>query len=334
MTSSDPTSVITTTVTPNYQSCSPESPHENVDADSVDLLHKRITYLETQLEIEKAQSAMQKKECDHVRGGLRATMVTLNKEREKTRFSIEQFKDSDSDICYYTGFPTYQTLHECYRLLNQINNIMYICHGKKRILKAKSISYLDQFFMILVRLRLGLFVGDLAQRFSISTTSVNRYFTAWINYMYLRLGSINIWPSKDYIISTMPESMKEKYSNLEWIIDAFEMQIQRPASLLLQSQSYSNYKSRNTVKGLVACTPSGQVGFVSQLYTGNISDRELTVRSGFLNMPHNKGAMWLVDKGFQIADLAEPLGVSVNKPCFVGDRKQMRADEVFHTHTM
>jgi len=57
--------------------------------------------------------------------------------------------------------------------------------------------------------------------------------------------------------------------------------------------------------------PTGQVGFVSQLYTGNISDRELTVRSGFLNMPHNKGAMWLVDKGFQIADLAQPLGVSV-----------------------
>ena len=52
----------------------------------------------------------------------------------------------------------------------------------------------------------------------------------------------------------MPESMSEKYPNLEWIIDAFEMQIQRPASLLLQSQSYSSYKSRNTVKGLVTCT--------------------------------------------------------------------------------
>jgi hypothetical protein len=65
-----------------------------------------------------------------------------------------------------------------------------------------------------------------------------------------------MWPLKEYIISTMPESMKEKYSNLEWIIDAFEMQIQRPASLLLQ---YSNYKSRNNVKGLVAFTPQGRL---------------------------------------------------------------------------
>ena len=79
MTSSDSTSVITTTVTPNYQSCSPESPHEDVDANSMELLHEGIIYVETQLTIEKAQSEMQKKECDHVRGVLRATMVTLNK---------------------------------------------------------------------------------------------------------------------------------------------------------------------------------------------------------------------------------------------------------------
>ena len=149
--------------------------------------------------------------------------------------------------------------------------------------------------------------------------------------MYLRLGNINIWPSKKSILETMPESMKEKYPNLEWTIDAFEIQCCRPSSLMLQSQSYSNYKSRNTVKGLVACTPSGQIGFISQLYTGSISDRELTIRSGFLKMPHNKGAMWLVDKGFQIQDLADPLGVKVTMPAFVGQNSQMTADEVFHT---
>ena len=68
----------------------------------------------------------------------------------------------------------------------------------------------------------------------------------------------------------MPESMKEKYPNAEGLIDAFEIQCERPSSLQLQSQSYSNYKSRNTVKGPIACTPSGQIGFISQLYTGSI----------------------------------------------------------------
>lgn len=147
--------------------------------------------------------------------------------------------------------------------------------------------------------------------------------------MYLKLGSISIWPSKSVILETMPASMKTKYPNLEWIIDAFEIQTERPSSLVLQSQSYSNYKSRNTLKGLVACTPSGQLGFVSQLYTGGISDRELFKKSGFLTMPHTRGAMWLVDKGFTIQDLADPLGV--NMPAFVGSKSQMSADEVFQT---
>ena len=48
-------------------------------------------------------------------------------------------------------------------------------------------------------------------------------------------------------------------------------------------------------------------------------------------MPHSKGAMWLVDKGFTIQDLAEPLGVTVNMPAFVGNRSQMTSEEVYHT---
>ena len=189
-------------------------------------------------------------------------------------------------------------------------------------------------FLTLVRLRLGLLELDLAHRFSISTSTVQRICVSWINFMYLRLESINIWPTERAIQDTMPEVIREKFPDLEWIIDAFEMQCQRPSSLTLQSQSYSNYKSRNTVKGLVACTPSGQLGFISQLYTGNIWDRELVLRSGFLQMPHNRGAVWLVDKGFQIQDLAEPLGVKVNMPAFVGKRKQMNADEVFRTQVI
>ncbi|KAK2143315.1 hypothetical protein LSH36_854g00000 [Paralvinella palmiformis] len=103
--------------------CSPGSPHEDVDANPIELLHKSITYLETQLKIEKDRSEMQKKECDHVHGVLRTTMVKLNKEREKMRFSIEEFKNSDRDVCYYTGFPTYKTLQECFRLLNPVSNV-------------------------------------------------------------------------------------------------------------------------------------------------------------------------------------------------------------------
>ena len=172
-------------------------------------------------------------------------------------------------------------------------------NAKTRVTRIKKLSIEDEYFMTLVRLCFGLFETDLAVGSDVSKTTVYRICVSWINFMYLRLDSLCIWPKED-IKRTRPESMKEKYLDVEWLIDASEIQCERPSSLKLQSQSYSNYKSRNTVKGLAACTPSGQIGFISQLYTGSFSDRELTERSGFLSMPHTKGGMWLADKGFQI----------------------------------
>jgi hypothetical protein len=231
----------------------------------------------------------------------------------KNMFSIEQFKDSNIDICFYTGFTSFSAMKECLRLLNPANNIEYYdTEGKKMATKNMILSHIDQFFLTLVWLRLRLLAKDLAQRFNISVASVNIYFKSWVNFMYLRFSSLDIWPSKTHITKTMPESMKRKYPNLEWIIDAFEIRTQSPISPRVPSEC--NDKSISTVKGLVACTPSGQVGFISQLYTGNLSNRELTVRSGFLDMPHSKRAMWLVGDGFQIADLAQPLGVQVRMP--------------------
>ena len=48
-------------------------------------------------------------------------------------------------------------------------------------------------------------------------------------------------------------------------------------------------------------------------------------------MPHSKGGMWPADKGFQIQDLAQPLGCKVNIPAFVGKDVQMSPEDVFHT---
>ena len=292
-------------------------------------LQEKISQLEAQLKTKTEAAELFRTERDKLK-----KTASL-----KGSLSIESIKDNEKLLCFYTGFPTYVTFEQCLRLIDPGLNGKNIIYSRKkanarskRLSHNKKLSVENEFLMMLVRLRLGLFVEDLAIRFGISKSSVNRILLTWINYTYLKLGNICIWPNQDTIRATIPSSMKEKYPNLEWIIDAFEIQTERPSSLVLQSKSYSTYKSRNTIKGILACTPSGQIGFISQLYHGSMSDRELTIRSGFLKMPHNRGAMWLVDKGFQIGDLAEPLGVVVNMPAFLGDhRKQMSKAEVYHT---
>ena len=64
----------------------------------------------------------------------------------------------------------------------------------------------------------------------------------------------------------MPKDFKEKYPNNVCIIDCTELNIQVPSSLVKQSQSYSNYKSTNTLKSLVGVDAKG-VSSLSPSYT-------------------------------------------------------------------
>ena len=308
---------------------------ENSLSDTEGLCPKdaRIDELEQQLEAERMKNETLTKE----KALLQHLLMEKQEEGSRRSFCLERFKNSDEDVCFYTGFPTYNSLRLCLHYLNPGENGENVCYvysegnAAKKGDKRRTLQVEDEFFLTLVQLRLGLFDTDIAHRFCVSKSTVQFVVTSWVSFMYQRLGKMYIWPTQEAIRNTMPESMTEKYPAVEWILDAFEIECERPSSSVLQAQSLSNHKRRNIVKGLIACMPSGQLGFISQLYTGSISDHELTIRSGFLQMPHNKGAVWLADKAFQIQDLADRLGVTVNVKAFIGNRQQASADEVCPT---
>ena len=139
-----------------------------------------------------------------------------------------------------------------------------------------------------------------------------------------------IWASRATIKETMPGAFKECYPKTTAIVDATEIKVNILSSLLLQSQTYSTYKSANTFKGLLAISPAGYVTFVSSLYTGSIADKELVERSGFLSLLR-RGDEVMADHGFTIAELLAPLGVSLNTPPTLGCHSQMDGTEVVET---
>ena len=61
------------------------------------------------------------------------------------------------------------------------------------------------------------------------------------------------------------------------------------------SQTYSNYKSANIFKRLVAISPARHIIFVSSLYTVSISDTKLVECSGFLSLLRVVGSNNYVD---------------------------------------
>jgi len=126
-------------------------------------------------------------------------------------FGIAQFKDSDSEIKFYTGFPNHQTLMAWYKFLSpgeNGENIVYVTSstddsftptnseeilGNKPVRRRK-LSTLDEFFMVLIRLRHGLFELDLSHRFKfkVHVSTVNRICISRINFMYLKFGHLKV----------------------------------------------------------------------------------------------------------------------------------------------
>lgn len=73
-----------------------------------------------------------------------------------------------------------------------------------------------------------------------------------------------------------------------------------PKDLELQSATWSEYKHHNTVKFLISVTPNSFITFMSEPYTGRISDKAITIDSNYLDSvsPYSR---IMADKGFNIS---------------------------------
>ena len=254
-------------------------------------------------------------------------------------FHLENIKQKEELVKFYTGFPDYATLMIFFEeILKHDAEVMRLWKGKDckddfdeiKCGRPCKLPLLEQFFMMLVRLRLGLLELDLANRFGVSQSTVSRITLTWINLLYHSFKVIERFPPWNVVKKYMPEVFKKEYPNTRIIIDATEFFIERPSSLLNQSCTFSNYKNRNTVKVLIGITPSGAISYVSQTYEGSISDRRLVELSGLLQLLE-PGDEIMADKGFLIQDLLAPLGVRLNVPPLLESKKQMAVDDVVVT---
>ena len=92
---------------------------------------------------------------------------------------------------------------------------------------------------------------------------------------------------------------------------------------------YSNYKHHVTYKGLLGIAASGSITFISELYEGSTSDKEIGKRSGILNKNiRDDYDSIMADRGFTIQNEVKPLNVELNIPSFLGGKTQLTEAEV------
>ena len=107
------------------------------------------------------------------------------------------------------------------------------------------VTTMQSFILTLLRLWRNFDVHHLAYLFRVSEEIVTHTFITWINFMYIKFGSICIWPPLLVEKQTLPHSVKEKCLNVRCIKVAVS------SSLILHKMLYSDYKSHTTVKVMV-----------------------------------------------------------------------------------
>ena len=92
-------------------------------------------------------------------------------------------------------------------------------------------------------------------------------------------------PTVTQVKGTLPLVFREKFLTTYAMGDGSEVFIDTPSDLHMQSSTWSHYKHHNTVTFLIACTPNGAVCFISPVYVGSISDKNITQNSVFFVCP-------------------------------------------------
>lgn len=293
-------------------------------------INSKTEELQKKSEHIKELEELLKKREDEIRG--------LKDKIEIERFGVQRFSADNAMILFYTGFvslsmftavfdyvkPAANSLHSYYYQASEKVNEQSIVGRQRNML------LIDEFFMFLCRLKCGLMEQDLAIRFNCHVSTVSRKIITWANFLYFALGCINIWPSRQQIDEKMPKSFKSLYPHTRVIIDCTEIKTERPSSLALGSKCYSSYKSAYTWKGLVGIAPHGALSFVSNLFTGSMSDVEITKLSGLIDLLES-GDSIMADKGFVLNKVLEGTRISINTPPFLMSQGQFTKQEVEQT---
>ncbi|XP_056401633.1 uncharacterized protein LOC130295189 [Hyla sarda] len=249
-----------------------------------------------------------------------ARLQQRNAALEQNLFFLERFSSDSSLIYFYTGFKDYSTLKVVFSTLTETEGSSVkwkqcqqegdLSVSRESVPELEGMAQIDQFFLFLCKVRQGFHDQDLSIRFNVSQSRVARIIITWAHYLYLVLGEIPLWRSRETECQDVPECFKASYPRTRVTLHCAEIKVQTSNTDSVPSQLCHNHA---VYKGLLGIAPHGAVIFISPLYSGCASKRDIIKSSGILELLE-PGDWVVTEKDFLIQDLVESIGAFVVIP--------------------
>ncbi|XP_028514597.1 uncharacterized protein LOC110238116 [Exaiptasia diaphana] len=232
------------------------------------------------------------REIDRLKSVIHEKDKQIDELKSKHNFGVHSIKNSDDMVKVYTGLSSYSLFSwlfdevkepaknmTYYRGENSNTDKQYQVNNKNKPGPKRKLLLEDELLILLIKLRHNLNVDLIAAMFNVSTSLISVTITTWLSLLALELKPLIYWPPREELLRWYPDCFKRYGDNVCAVIDASEVQTERPSMTNINSILYSNYKQRHTFKVLVACTPGGSISFISEAAGGDMSDVELVRKS-------------------------------------------------------
>jgi len=266
---------------------------------------------------------------------------------EKCLLSIYSCKSDNNKFQFYTNLPNYEVFTAlCKYLRGRALTYKYgfrkwkgIKHlemrGSLSVSDASNrmLTFEEEFFIVLVKLKTGRMNQDLAYSFGVSTGFISELMTTWLSFLSTELKMLFEMPDCDEAMrSDGVPAVFGKTAHLVAIIDCTELMLQKASDLHERKRTFSNYKNHDTVKFMVSMSPQLCVNYVSEAWGGRASDRHITLSSRPFLDKLEPGSQVMADRGFTISDELRSMGIKIIMPSFKGrGRSQMTPAECIHS---